>query len=164
MRILGVDPGTIATGFGLIEADKSKINPVTYGVISSSRNLAFPQCLKHIYSKICGMIVKNHPDIVAIENIFLGKNFKTAVKIGEVKGIVILAAANYEIDVVEYPPRRIKEAITGYGQAGKPQVQKMIVNLLGLSQSLDENASNALAVAICHYHTTQSINNLTCLR
>ncbi|MEA3328534.1 MAG: crossover junction endodeoxyribonuclease RuvC [Candidatus Omnitrophota bacterium] len=162
MKILGIDPGSVITGFGLIEVDKPKIQPITYGEISTSKNLDFPRRLKHIYSKICGIIAKNRPDVVAIENIFLSKNFKTAVKIGEAKGIAILAAANHEIDVVEYAPRRIKESITGYGQAGKPQVQKMIVNLLGLSQPPDENASDALAVAICHYHSLQSVSSLIC--
>ncbi|MEA3560662.1 MAG: crossover junction endodeoxyribonuclease RuvC [Candidatus Omnitrophota bacterium] len=153
MKILGVDPGTVVTGFGLIEVDKSRMSSLTYGIIKSSRKLNFPQRLKQIYAEICGIIVENSPDVMAIENVFLGKNFKAAIKIGEVKGIIILAAANHDLAVVEYLPRRIKEAVIGYGQAGKPQVQKMIVDLLGLDQLPDENASDALAAAICHYHT-----------
>ena len=153
MKILGVDPGTIVTGFGLIEVDKSRISSLTYGVIKTSRKLDFPQRLKQIYNKICEIIIKNSPDVMAVENVFLGKNFKAAIKIGEAKGVIILAAANYGLAVVEYLPRRIKEAVIGYGQAGKSQVQKMIVDLLGLDQLPDENASDALAVAICHCHT-----------
>ena len=109
--------------------------------------------MKQIFEEICKIIEKYSPDVIALEDIFFGKNFSSAVKIGEVRGIAILAATNYNIDVFEYPPATVKKSIIGYGTAAKSQIQKMVINLLNLKELPAKDASDALAVAICHSHT-----------
>lgn len=122
-------------------------------MITVSRNLVFSKRLKQIFEEICKIIEKYSPDVIALEDIFFGKNFSSAVKIGEVRGIAILAATNYNIDVFEYPPAAVKKSVIGYGTAAKSQIQKMVTNLLNLKELPAEDASDALAVAICHSHT-----------
>ena len=122
-------------------------------MITASRNLVFPKRLKQIFEEICKIIEKYSPDVIALEDIFFGKNFSSAVKIGEVRGITILAATNYNIDVFEYSPAAVKKSVIGYGAAAKSQIQKMVTNLLNLKELPAKDASDALAVAICHSHT-----------
>ena len=129
------------------------MKPIGYGVISVSKSLAFSRRLRQIFEEICKVIEKHSPKIIALEDIFFGKNFSSAVKIGEVRGITILAATNYNIDVFEYSPATVKKSITGYGNADKFQIQKMVVNLLNLKEPPAKDAADALAVAICHSHT-----------
>ena len=150
---MGIDPGTYRTGFGSIEVNKSVSKPIGYGVITVSRNLSFSKRLRQIFEEICKIIEKHSPKIIALEDIFLGKNFSSAVKIGEVRGVTILAATNYNIDVFEYSPATVKKSITGYGNADKSQIQKMVLNLLNLKELPTKDAADALAVAICHSHT-----------
>ena len=122
-------------------------------MITASRKLAFPKRLKQIFEEICKIIEKYSPDVIALEDIFFGKNFSSAVKIGEVRGIAILAATNYNIEVFEYSPATVKKSVIGYGTAAKSQIQKMVINLLNLKELPAKDASDALAVAICHSHT-----------
>lgn len=153
MRVLGVDPGTYTTGFGVVGLDGSALGLLSCGLISTSRNLKTPERLKKMYDGLQEIIFKEKPDVVAIEDVFYGKNFKTAVKIGEVRSLAMLAAVNHNVDVVEYSPARVKEAIVGHGRAAKSQVQKMVAALLGLDKIPEQDAADALATAICHCHT-----------
>ena len=122
-------------------------------MITASKKLVFSKRLKLIFDEICKIIEQYSPDVIALEDIFFGKNFSSAVKIGEVRGIAILAATNYNIAVFDYPPAVVKKSIIGYGTAAKSQIQKMVVNLLRLKELPTNDASDALAVAICHSHT-----------
>ena len=153
MRILGVDPGTRATGYGLIESSNSRLTPLTYGVIGNAAKLELSECFVNIYRGLKEIIKSHNPEVIAIEDIFYCKNVSSAIKLGEARGVAILAAAESGLGVYEYTPRKVKQAIVGYGGAEKMQVQKMIKALLGLKEIPEpEDASDALAVAICHAH------------
>lgn len=153
MKILGIDPGTQVAGYGLIEKTGSKIRAIEYGSIKTKRNQDFPQRLKTIYLKIMDIISNHQPDQIAIEEVFYGKNIKAAIKIGEGRGIVFLCAATANIPITEYAATVIKKAIVGNGGAHKSQVQEMVKIILGLTENPEpEDASDALAIAICHSH------------
>jgi len=155
VKVLGIDPGIVTTGFGVVESDGSNLKPISYGIICTSKAAGHPERLKKIYDALVDIMARERPDVVVTEEIFGGKNFKAAVRIGEVRSLAILAAANHNIDVAEYSPARIKEAIVGYGRAAKVQVQKMVTRLLGLEEVPKQDAADALATAICHFHTTK---------
>lgn len=153
MKILGIDPGTQVAGYGVIEKIGSKIVAVEYGSIRSHRKQNFPQRLKTIHGKIMDIISKHQPDQMAIEEVFFGKNIKAAIKIGEGRGIVFLCAASANIPITEYAATVIKKAVVGNGSAHKSQVQEMVKIILGLSEIPEsKDASDALAIAICHSH------------
>ncbi|HHT9104668.1 MAG TPA: crossover junction endodeoxyribonuclease RuvC [Candidatus Wujingus californicus] len=153
MKILGIDPGTQVAGYGLIEKTGSKIRAIEYGSIKTKRNQDFSQRLKTIYLKIMDIISNHQPDQIAIEEVFYGKNIKAAIKIGEGRGIVFLCAATANIPITEYAATVIKKAIVGNGGAHKSQVQEMVKIILGLTENPEpEDASDALAIAICHSH------------
>lgn len=153
MKVLGVDPGTYTTGFGVVQMDGSALRLLDHGLISASKGLKAPKRLKKMYDSLQEIMFKEKPDVVVIEDVFYGKNFRTALKIGEVRALAMLTAVNHNVDVVEYPPARIKEAVVGHGRAAKPQVQKMVAALLGLDKIPEQDAADALAAAICHCHT-----------
>ncbi len=151
MIILGVDPGSLITGFGVIEVEKRKTSVLTYGVVKNPGGYSMPLRLKKIYEGLCQVIDRYHPDEFAIETAFYGKNAQSALKIGHARGVSILAAVNREIPTTEYSPREIKKAVTGNGDASKQQVRYMVKSRLGLREApklLD--ASDALAVTLCH--------------
>jgi crossover junction endodeoxyribonuclease RuvC len=151
MIILGVDPGTLITGFGVIEVERRKYSVLTYGVVKNLGSYSMPLRLKKIYECLCQIIGRYHPDEFAIETAFYGKNAQSALKIGHARGVSILAAVNHEIPTTEYSPREIKKAVTGNGAASKHQVRYMVKSTLGLREApklLD--ASDALAVTLCH--------------
>jgi crossover junction endodeoxyribonuclease RuvC len=151
MIILGVDPGTLITGFGIIEVERGKYSVLTYDVIKNSGDDSMPIRLKRIYSRLCEIIDHYHPDEFAIETAFYGKNAQSALKIGHARGVSILAAVNYEIPTTEYSPREIKKGVTGNGAASKHQVQFMVQTQLKLREVPKYfDASDALAVALCH--------------
>ena len=153
MKILGIDPGTQVAGYGVIEQIGSKTHVIEYGSIKASKNLDFPQKLKTIYCKIMDIISKHRPDQMAIEEVFYGKNIKAAIKIGEGRGIVFLCAAFANIPITEYAATVVKKAVVGNGNAHKGQVQEMVKIILGLPEiQFSEDASDALAIAICHSH------------
>lgn len=154
MRVLGVDCGSEATGFGLIESDGHHHHALTSGTIRLRGDGSFAVKLHRIHVRISELIVEHRPGCVAIEDIFFAKNVRSALKLGHVRGVVMQAAAAHDVAVAEYTPLAIKSALTGYGRAEKAQVQHMVCSLLGLREppnSLD--ASDALAVAICHLHS-----------
>lgn len=150
LLILGVDPGSSKTGFGLIRVENKTLSLLDYGVISTSqKNL--PYKLKEIYEGLLKIIKKNKPDALAVEDAFYKKNAKTLLVMGQIKGAVILAGINSNLSVWEYSPTQIKSAVVGIGNASKVQVQYMVKNLLGLEKIPEpEDASDALAVALCH--------------
>lgn len=158
MIILGVDPGTLITGYGVIEAQKGLFRVLEYDVVKNRSSRSMPLRLKLIYSKLCEVIDRYHPDEFAIETAFYGKNAQSALKIGHARGVSILAAVNFEIPTAEYSPRQVKKAVVGNGAASKEQVQSMVRTLLRLKETPKFfDATDALAVALCHFHRRKNI-------
>jgi crossover junction endodeoxyribonuclease RuvC len=155
VRIFGIDPGSERTGYGCVETDGRRHQLVACGAISARAGDAFPQRLARIHRELAALLASCHPDCVAIESIFHAVNARTALRLGHARGVAILAAVESGCDVVEYTPAEIKRAVVGYGRAEKHQVQQMIKLLLGLDKPPSpHDAADALAVAICHLHST----------
>lgn len=153
MRILGVDPGTLKTGFGVIEVDHGNLIPIEYGFISNSSKSPLAKRFSKIFIQLQEVIKRTKPDCTAIESMFYCKNPMSAIKLGEARGVAILAAAQNHLDVFEYEPRRVKQAVVGFGAADKTQVQKMVSIILRVKEIKGpEDITDALAVAICHAH------------
>jgi crossover junction endodeoxyribonuclease RuvC len=162
MRVFGIDCGTEFTGYGIVEVDETarlpKLVHVAAGTIRLTKRDKTPQRLAQIYAELIALITLYEPDAVAIEEVFFSANAKSALKLGQVRGVAMLAAATCARPVVEYAPLSIKSAVVGYGLAAKEQVQFMVVRLLGLEAAPDSpDAADALAIAICHIHTAQSL-------
>jgi len=153
MIVLGVDPGTLITGFGVIESRGTKLHVLHYDIVRNRPDRSMPMRLKSIYEALCDVIEKYHPDEFAIETAFYGKNAQSALKIGHARGASILAAVNHEIPTQEYSPREVKKAVVGNGAASKEQVQAMVKLLLELkTKPKFYDVTDALAVALCHFH------------
>lgn len=153
--ILGVDPGTLITGYGVIEARGGSVRVLEYDVIRNKSSQTMPIRLKAIYSALCKVIEQYHPDEFAIETAFYGKNAQSAMKLGHARGVSILAAVNYEIPTSEYSPREVKRSVAGTGAASKDQVSYMVQSILKLkTQPRFYDATDALAVALCHSFQT----------
>ena len=151
MIILGVDPGTIVTGYGIIELNKNKISHITSGIIKLSTTNSLPEKLKIIYTELEKLIRTYKPDEFAIETAFYGKNIQSAMKIGYARGVSLLAAVNNKVLIAEYAPGEIKKAVVGRGSASKQQVAFMIKTILNLKKlKMKSDESDALAIAICH--------------
>jgi crossover junction endodeoxyribonuclease RuvC len=152
MRILGLDPGTASTGYGIIDVIDGQLSAVTYGVIRTPAKDSTPQRLQAIFQELNKLINHFQPDTAAIEEVFFGRNITTAISVGQARGVLILALANAGIPISEYSPPRIKDAVTGYGKAQKAQVQLMVRNMLDLEETpRPDDAADGLAVAITHY-------------
>ncbi|HTK81949.1 MAG TPA: crossover junction endodeoxyribonuclease RuvC [Bacteroidota bacterium] len=153
MIILGVDPGTLITGYGIIESKNGKMTVLACDAIKNKSGIAMPLRLKHIYDVLSETISRFHPDEFAIETAFYGKNAQSALKLGHARGVAMLAAVAKEIPTSEYSPREVKKAIVGKGNASKQQVQYMIKSILNMKDAPRLfDVSDALAVAICHAH------------
>ncbi|MFA8344072.1 MAG: crossover junction endodeoxyribonuclease RuvC [Rhodothermaceae bacterium] len=151
MIILGIDPGTRCTGFGIIQYKNNSFRYISSGVIRPSAKEEIPLRLKKIYSEITSLISLYHPDQFSIETAFYGQNAQAALKLGQARGVSLLAAVNNGIPVTEYSPREIKKAVVGNGSSTKEQVLFMIQTILNLkSQNLILDESDALAIAVCH--------------
>lgn len=151
MIIFGVDPGTILTGFGIINSNKNTITHLKSGIIKPNPNEDLAEKLKYIYNQLNLEVLKYKPDVFCIETAFYGKNVQSAMKIGYVRGVAMLAASMNNIICIEYSPREIKKAVVGNGSASKEQVQYMIKNLLNLNKTkLKFDETDALAVSVCH--------------
>ncbi len=158
MRVLGVDCGSEATGYGLIESDGRRHRSLAVGTIRSNARMPFPERLDRIHHTLTDLMIEHRPDCVAIEDVFYARNVRSALKLGHVRGVVMQAAAALGIRVAEYAPLAVKSAVTGYGRAEKQQVLHMVKILLNLSDDPDSlDASDALAVAICHIHHGTSV-------
>ncbi len=153
MVVLGIDPSTTSTGFGLVETDGYTVKLIDFGIIKTSRQNALPDRLHIIFNRISEIIQIHHPDEFAIENMFYAEHTKSALKLGHARGVAILSARLVELPIAEYSPREVKQAVVGYGNASKEQVQRSVIQQLGLGDvAISLDASDALAVAICHCH------------
>tara|TARA_B100000029_G_C17206644_1_gene826475 strand:+ start:145 stop:627 length:483 start_codon:yes stop_codon:yes gene_type:complete len=151
MVILGIDPGLVQTGFGLISISNQKISCIDYGVIKPDKKADLPNRLLTIHEDVGSIISKYSPKIVAIEDVFYGKNIKSALKLGQARGAAMVAAASINLPIYEYSARKIKQAVTGNGNATKEQIQFMVRNILSLKVlPMPIDASDALAIAVCH--------------
>jgi crossover junction endodeoxyribonuclease RuvC len=161
MRVLGIDPSSRVTGYGVLELREGRSVVLGYGTIKPRRLAALPEKLLEIKAGIDRLIGSFEPGEVAIENPFFGLNIKTAITLGQVRGAVLVAVAERSRPLFEYSPLEIKKAVTGYGQADKRQVSTMVRALLGLEdEALEEDASDALACAICHLNTRSFQKNV----
>ncbi|MCX7715057.1 MAG: crossover junction endodeoxyribonuclease RuvC [Clostridia bacterium] len=154
MRIIGIDPGYAIVGIGVIDYVGNKFRTLEYDAIITPADMQTPMRLKKIYEDINIMLNKYRPDAVAIEELFFNTNVKTAISVGQARGVLIVAAANKGIPTYEYTPLQIKQAVTGYGRADKSQMQNMVKMLLNLNAiPKPDDAADALAIAICHAHS-----------
>ena len=155
MRVLGIDCGTEYTGYGIVELlSDDHLSCLCCGTIRLSPREPMPARLSQIYNQLQRLISEHQPDRVAIEDVFYAVNVKSAFKLGQVRGVAMLAAANAGLSVAEYAPLAIKSAVVGYGKAEKHQVQEMVARLLNLSEIPEPpDAADALAISICHLHT-----------
>jgi len=151
-RILGVDTSLRSSGVGVIEVRGNQLRAVAYGRIYNRPTELHSRCLLHIFEEVSGLIETHKPDCAAIEGAFFAKNAKTAMVLGQARGVVLAACARAGLSVGEHSPRRVKQALTGSGSAQKEQVAKMVMQLLDLKEQPQEDAADALAVAITHHH------------
>ncbi|MGA7521481.1 MAG: crossover junction endodeoxyribonuclease RuvC [Acidobacteriaceae bacterium] len=167
MRVCGIDCGTETTGYGVVECDDRSpgigqapcLLSLDSGGICPPRKAPLPERLAFIYGQIVAILERYRPDVVAVEEVFYSVNAKSAIKLGHVRGVVLLAAATTGIAVAEYAPLTIKATVTGYGLAAKHQVQFMVARLLTLPQAPEPaDAADALAIAICHIHHAQTLS------
>lgn len=157
MIVLGIDPGTAATGYGIIERNGSKLRVIDYGCLETLSTQKLPERLLEIHRAVCELIETHHPAHVGVERLFFNRNVQTAFAVGQARGVVLLAAAQHGLPVSEYGPHEVKLAVTGYGRAAKDQVQRMVQAVLGLPVlPRPDDAADALAVAICAAHSLQS--------
>ena len=160
MRVFGIDCGTEFTGYGVVEsvAKSPSLLHLAAGTIRLNKKEKTPQRLAQVYAELTALIALYKPEVVAIEDVFFSANAKSALKLGQVRGVAILAAASCSIPVAEYAPLSVKSSVVGHGLAQKEQVQFMVKRLLNLSGGFDSpDAADALAIAICHIHTAQTL-------
>ncbi len=153
MRVLGIDPGSRITGYGLIDKKGNRLVHVDNGAIFTDSHRDFPIRLQRIYRGLTEIIERYRPDAVAVENIFFATNVQSALKLGQARGAAIVAGVNAGVPVYEYTALQVKQAVVGHGRADKQQVQKMLKALLNLPEVAQEDASDALAAAVCHIHS-----------
>jgi crossover junction endodeoxyribonuclease RuvC len=150
MRIMGIDPGTAIVGYGIIEKQGINVNVVEYGCIRTHAKEPMPNRLMQIYSQIQCLIKQFNPDLIAVEELFFNTNAKTALAVGQARGVIILAGVNEGIDICEYTPLQVKQAVVGYGRADKRQVQYMVKTLLNLRETpKPDDVADALAISLC---------------
>jgi crossover junction endodeoxyribonuclease RuvC len=155
MAVIGLDPGSAITGFGILEerADHS-LKVIDYGVLRTGPDLPVAERLQLLYEQLNELLVLHRPESGAVENLFFQRNVSTAITVGQARGVLLLALSQAKVPVAEYNPMEIKQAVAGYGKADKKQVQQMVKMLLGLDQiPRPDDAADALAVAICHIHS-----------
>lgn len=154
MKVFGVDPGSLRTGYGCIETDGTRHRLVACGAVTPPPGATFPERLLTIHRELGRLLRRHRPDCVAVESVFHATNVRSALKLGHARGVALLAAVEGGYPLVEYAPAEIKLAVVGYGRAEKTQVGEMVRLLLGLAEAPEPNdASDALAVAICHVHS-----------
>jgi crossover junction endodeoxyribonuclease RuvC len=156
MRVLGIDPGTATTGYGVVEEVGGELNPVAFGVIRTPADQSLPARLQLIYRAVKELAVEWKPSAAAVEELFFSRNVRTAMSVGQARGVTLLALVDAGLAVAEYTPLTVKQAVTGYGSADKAQVQEMVRLLLRLTEPpRPDDAADALAVAICHLHSAR---------
>lgn len=156
MRVIGLDPGLARTGYGVVDGSGSELILVQYGVITTDAGEALSTRLYKLHQQLDKLLVSFSPQIAVVEQLFFGNNSRTAIAVGQARGVILLALEANHLPIAEYTPMQIKQAITGYGQADKIQMQRMVSMLLGLEQVVcPDDAADALAAAICYHHSTR---------
>lgn len=156
VRILGVDPGYAIVGFGVLDYDGLRFTPVEYGAVLTEAGTPFPERLKAIHHDMEFIFEKYKPDCMAIEKLYFNTNHTTGIDVAQARGVTVLSAAERGVPMFEYTPLQVKSAVVGYGKAEKKQVMEMTRQLLGLAQvPKPDDAADALAIAICHGHSTR---------
>ncbi|HSM24467.1 MAG TPA: crossover junction endodeoxyribonuclease RuvC [Anaerolineaceae bacterium] len=152
--VLGIDPGTATTGYGVIQETRNGLELVSYGIISTSPDLSMENRLQIIYHRMLELINLYQPGSCAVEKLFFQRNVTTAISVGQARGVILLALAEMNIRCAEYTPLEVKQAVTGYGVASKKQVQIMVQSILNMTGiPKPDDAADALAIAICHAHS-----------
>ena len=159
MRILGIDPGSRITGWGVISVRDGKARVIAHGAIQAGGG-EFSERLGIIFDALLAVIDEHHPDACAVESVFMNRNASSALKLGQARGAAVCAAISRRLAVAEYPPAKVKQALVGRGGADKQQVQHMVGVLLGIREALQADAADALAVALCHHHTQQTLDRM----
>lgn len=153
MRVLGIDPGTATTGYGIIDVVDGAMSVVTWGTIKTPAKVAMMDRLMQLHTELCALLIKYEPDTAGVEELFFGRNATTAITVGQARGVILLSLAQAGIQVGEYSPLKIKSSVAGYGNAQKKQVQLMVRHLLNLEETpKPDDAADGLAIAITHYH------------
>jgi len=159
--VLGIDPGYAILGYGIVDSVGSRLAPVVYGTVQTDSNTDMPLRLKHLYSRLMEIIAEFEPDVCSVEELFFNSNAKTAILVGQARGACILACINSGLEVHEYTPLQIKQALVGYGRADKKQVQYMVKTLLDLDKiPKPDDAADAVAAAICHCNSATGIERI----
>jgi crossover junction endodeoxyribonuclease RuvC len=153
MIVLGIDPGTASTGYGVVRREGSRLRPLADGVIETSAGVPLERRLTDIHERVGELLDAHRPDAIAIEELYFGANVRTAFAVGQARGVVLLAAGQRGVPSRSYTPQQVKSAVCGSGRAGKDQVARMVVRLLGMAaQPATDHAADALAVAVCDLH------------
>ncbi len=157
MRIIGIDPGYAIVGFGVLDYNRSQFSVVEYGAITTEAGTDFEIRLKEIYDDLCYVLDKYKPDCMSIERLYFTNNKTTGIDVAQARGVIMLAAAQRGIEIHEYTPLQVKQAVVGYGKAEKKQVQEMVKNILHLYEiPKPDDTADAVAIAICHGHYSGS--------
>lgn len=157
MRILGIDPGYAILGWGVIDVEGNHFSAVDYGAVTTEAGEDMPDRLKTLYNELMDIIAEYNPDQVSIEELFFNTNNKTAIFVGQARGVAILACVNSGVDIYEYTPLQIKQGLSGYGRADKKQIQQLVKMMLNLKEiPRPDDTADALAAAICHGNTANS--------
>lgn len=157
MRILGIDPGIAILGYGVLDYEKNNFKVIDYGAITTTNKSRLPERLEILYKALEELLDRHKPDAVAFEELFFNQNAKTAIIVGQARGIAILAAQRQGIDIFEYTPLQVKQAVTGYGRADKKQIQQMVKVLLNLREiPKPDDVADGLAIAICHGNSSHA--------
>lgn len=158
MRVLGIDPGYATTGFGLVEAERPGLHLLRYGVVTTPKELPFPQRLEILYDDLCRLVELTKPDAAAVEELFWGHNITTGIGVSHGRGVILLALSKSGVPIYEYTPMQVKQAVVGYGKAEKRQVMDMTRRLLHMEQAArPDDAADALAIALCHARSQSSL-------
>lgn len=151
MRILGIDPGIAIVGYGVVDKEGNSYKTIAYDAVTTRAHTPLPERLEKVYNGVNEIIKMYKPDAMSIEELFFNNNAKTALTVGQARGVIILAAMQNNIPVYEYTPLQVKQALTGYGRASKTQIQQMMKSMLGLSEiPKPDDVADALAIAVCH--------------
>lgn len=165
MKILGIDPGYAILGYGVVEKTGNHFRAVDYGAVTTDKDMPMPQRLEHLYDSLREIIAEHRPEVASIEELYFNNNAKTAIQVGQARGVAILACIKGGIEIAEYTPLQIKQALVGYGRADKKQVQFMVKTMLNLSQvPKPDDTADALAAAICHGHSADTRSRLQKLK
>ncbi len=161
MKILGIDPGYAILGYGVVEKRGNHFRALSYGAVTTDKDMPMPQRLDHLYVSLREIISEERPDVASIEELYFNNNAKTAINVGQARGVAILACVQGGIEIAEYTPLQIKQALVGYGRADKKQVQFMVKTMLNLEEvPKPDDTADALAAAICHGHSADTGNML----